>query len=197
MKTCVTCFQVKPLGEFYKRKDSPDGYRNDCKACHKARSLQNFYANHKEICAKNMEAYWKRKEKDPDLWKKVYAKNKEKFAESSKAYYLANREKRIRAAVEWAKSNKGKANANKKAYKASKQQACPQWVRSDEDLTWMMQEAYELSALRTAMFGFQWHVDHIVPLRNDAVSGLHVPWNLQVIPGSENCSKSNKFYGSK
>jgi hypothetical protein len=45
------------------------------------------------------------------------------------------------------------------------------------------------------MFGFSWHVDHKIPLRGESVSGLHVPWNLQVIPGAENMSKNNKFVG--
>lgn len=33
-KTCVKCRSLKSLEGFYKRKDSIDGYRADCKACH-------------------------------------------------------------------------------------------------------------------------------------------------------------------
>jgi hypothetical protein len=38
-----------------------------------------------------------------------------------------------------------------------------------------------------------WTVDHIIPLKGDLVSGLHVPENLQYMPVDDNCNKGNRF----
>lgn len=42
--------------------------------------------------------------------------------------------------------------------------------------------------------GYDVHVDHIYPLVHPLFCGLHVPANLQIIPGVDNMIKSNIFY---
>lgn len=41
--------------------------------------------------------------------------------------------------------------------------------------------------------GIQHHVDHIIPLQGERVTGLHVETNLQILTGSENSRKRNRF----
>lgn len=74
--------------------------------------------------------------------------------------------------------------------RSQKLKACPQWLTKEDKQS--IEDLYEQSSLLSKQTGIKHHVDHIIPLNSDVVCGLHVPWNLQVIPANENIRKSNK-----
>jgi len=72
--------------------------------------------------------------------------------------------------------------AKTRKYQLAKIQRVPSWA-DHEKIKAIYQEAE-----RTGMT-----VDHIIPLRGQLVSGLHVENNLQLLPGNVNYSKGNFF----
>ena len=104
------------------------------------------------------------------------------------ATYKARNPSVIRAIqTRWRKKNSAYHAAKCAERHARKLQATPKWA-----IKFFIEEAYRLAALRTKIFGFRWHVDHIVPLQSKIVCGLHTHHNIQVIPGRDNQSKNNR-----
>lgn len=120
-----------------------------------------------------------------------YIRNKDKVLTQSAAWHKANPEKRKIIAQKHRRNNLAKDCAKVMRRAASKIQRTPAWLNADQikEIDAFYIEAQRLSKLT----GILHHVDHIVPLRGRQVSGLHVPWNLQVIPAKDNLSKSNTF----
>jgi hypothetical protein len=123
--------------------------------------------------------------------KKAYRASKgQDLLVRKKDEYERNKAARLWQKRMYRQENKGKINALVTARKKVVRQRTPSWV--DKEEKWLIKEAYELAALRTKLFGFSWHVDHVLPLQGETVSGLHVATNLQVIPGLLNIKKKNK-----
>ena len=120
-----------------------------------------------------------------------YAHNKTCELARQKIYYNLNKEVIAKRTSEYQKNNPAMVAAKTAKRRHAKAQRTPLWLSQDD--YWMMEQAYELAALRTQIFGFAWEVDHVLPLRGKNVSGLHVPENLQVIPRVVNRSKYNHF----
>lgn len=108
-------------------------------------------------------------------------------------YAADNRAKMRKIASAWQKKNKGKVNANTASRHTAKLQRTPQWLSEHDKLH--IKCLYQVAAMRTRESGYVWHVDHVVPLQGENVCGLHVPYNLQVIPAYDNISKGNRYHG--
>jgi hypothetical protein len=137
---------------------------------------------------------------------KVTPELKAKKNAQDAAYRRANKEKCTATIRQWREKNRALSNSYVRKAKAknpaivlantvkrrlAKLHRTPSWLTTEDH--WMIEQAYELAVLRAKLFGFSWHVDHVIPLQGKLVSGLHTPYNLQVIPGIENVRKSNTF----
>ena len=153
-----------------------------------------WFANHEENKLKLRARYAEDPEKYKQLGKEQYLLRQATNLQYAANYRAVNRAAVVASKKQYAQENPGKINALVAKRKAAKLQRTPAWLTEDD--LWMIEQAHELAALRTKLFGFPWHVDHILPLQGKYVSGLHVPLNMQVIPGLENCRKGNRVaYG--
>jgi hypothetical protein len=120
-------------------------------------------------------------------------KNHNRYETYYKDYVAQNKDKIKSIASKWQKNNKGKVNAVTAKRHAAKMQRTPPWL-SKQQLN-EIKDFYVMAAELETVFPWKQCVDHIVPLQGKTVSGLHVPWNLQILPAKENISKGNRFSG--
>ncbi len=68
----------------------------------------------------------------------------------------------------------------------------PLWFSEWDEFLYsvMVEEAISLEKLT----GYKWHVDHILPLQGELVSGLHIANNFQLLPATVNLKKSNTYH---
>ena len=197
-KGCSKCGRLLPATMFNKAKWLSSGLRPDCKDCYSAFKKRMWAARPKSAVALRKAEI--RELKAQGLRKCVRCEEIKPLTEEnfSQCRETACREcvrKRVR---QWAADNPEKAAVlqyqNCAARYASKRQRTPPWLtREHRD---QMRAIYAACREATKMTGIKHHVDHVVPLVGKTVSGLHVPWNMQIIPGSENCRKSNKWNSS-
>lgn len=171
-KICHKCNIEKSFSEFSKRSAAKDGLQYSCKLCVTAYSEFN-------------------KDKLTTYRKDYYKDNKDRIA----LYLSTNKDKISTLCAAYSRKhyqdNKDRYIAKSAKRRAKKLNATPYWLTKEhfEEI----EELYLCARMFKLYTGEEYHVDHIVPLQGKNVCGLHVPWNLQVIPAKENLSKSNKI----
>lgn len=194
MKSCgrKKCSQINPQPfENFAKGKTKDGLSSYCKKCMKEYSDAWYLKN------------WERKNVSARKWQ---AENPEKYRSICKEWAKANSNKRVESASRYRKKNpekeriwqaqkkrrnKGTVNALCAKRRAAKLQRTPPWLTEVHFA--QIKIFYNAAVSLTKELGVKMVVDHIVPLQGENISGLHVPWNLQVISELENSRKNNRF----
>jgi hypothetical protein len=150
-----------------------------CGGCHQCR-------------IKKSKAYEKRHPEKKSEWGKNYYKRKvDTFAQKSKERRAEDPKKEKDRIAKWHDANPGKVAEYSAKRKASEIRATPKWLSESDNK--FIAEHYEMAKWLQKISGVEWQVDHVIPLRGKKVCGLHVPWNMQLLPRSLNVQKSNKL----
>ena len=151
-------------------------------------SVKRWKDENKDLVRKKRQEYEREnKEKIKIQRAECHARNREKRNAYAAEYRAKNAEKMRKLWSDYTKNNPDK-NAAKTAKRRTRQKSVPQPHSIIERM--MVENYYEDAARLSKETGTSCHVDHIWPI---ARGGPHLPWNLQVIPGPENCRKGARL----
>lgn len=191
--TCLTDLpkskkEAKEVGStyYYTGKPCKRGHVNKrfsvsgvCYDCHLLHSKTYYERYHEESVAKRSE--WRKE--NPDYFKQWKKQHPSYMSEYCKVWREDNPDYR----KEYYDKNSAKFIAKENDRRSKKLQ------RTFEGYEKEILSLYEDCVIISNETGVKHHVDHIVPLNGENVSGLHVPWNLQIITAEENLKKGNKL----
>lgn len=144
--------------------------------------FNNYYLSNKTKLLNKANIYYKENSNKVLSKRKIYyERNKQKCLNIQKVSRLKKIDKYLKISKDWKKNNKDKVNYSCNLRRAKKFKATPKFANLQK-----IKKIY-LNCPKG------YHVDHIIPLNNPIVCGLHVEWNLQYLPAKENLSKSNKL----
>lgn len=119
------------------------------------------------------------------LWKKTNPEKRKAIGAKERIKYKSQRADNQRKRQS---EKPAKFLAYTRARQVAKLKRTPAWADHAAILA-----VYEISESLSKSTGIKHHVDHVIPLRGQTVSGLHVHTNLQAIPAMENWRKNCRF----
>jgi len=171
-KQCGTCKETKEILCFSANPQGKYGLSSRCKSCDKLyyqKNAEKIKQNAKQWKANNLQKVLEQK-------KNHYSKNSDVYKSRARSWESLNKEKHAELSYFYC--------AKRRSHKKT---CTPSWANLEA-----IKEIYA-KASRMRKNGFDVEVDHIIPLINNKVCGLHVPENLMIITKQENRKKHNQF----
>lgn len=145
-------------------------------------------------CAVCRRLYDQEREYDSEKSKKRRERDPEKYRARQRDRYDQKRKQYLAQKSEYDRLNRDKRSAIGAKRRADKLNATPPWLTVWQLLE--MQHMYTKARKLREKTGYDYHVDHILALRGRTpegyrFSGLHVPWNLQLLESRENIRKNS------
>ena len=189
MKKCYVCKNNKDFLHFGRNKSEKDGLQSKCKECLSEYNSRR-YKNNPKVLIKISEWNSNNRDKVKKIKENYKIENPEKVKASKENYKIKNPEKVKACKRKYEKDNPGKKRALLAKRRARKFLATPSWLTKEH---FQQIEVFYIEAARLSKeTGIPHEVDHIEPLQGKDRSGLHVPWNLQILTKLENRKKGNK-----
>ena len=186
MQVCKVCNIEKDFSCYSPSKTSRSGYEYTCKPC-KNEKRRKQYQEDPVINASKAEYRKENSEKYKKYMREYREKNKDILLEKRRTPEKLAHKKALDQAYSQANPDKICAKAAKR--RAWRLKATPSWAKPK-----YIAMFYMIAKEEQEKNNIEYHVDHIVPLNSKFVCGLHNEYNLQVLPGSENCQKSNIYW---
>lgn len=186
---CCACSQVKAFSDFNRWVKGPHGRSKVCRVCDNERSRLRRISKPEETKAGKRQAYLKRREHYDAKNRQYVADNPASRRKTVAEYYVNHKEKVTCANLKWTSQNPDRVRAISRKRQTVKAKASPRWLTKDQ---WAEIDFFYTHAVDCErVSGEKYDVDHIVPLQGRLVCGLHVPWNLQILPRDLNRRKHN------
>lgn len=138
------------------------------------------------------ERRWRKRnsERERKRLREFYLKNPERRRQYGDAFYRKHSSSVLARKRAYYRANPDKARVYVVLRRAAKLNCTPSWL-TEAHLEEISRVYKKAASMRRG--GADVHVDHIVPLAGEFVCGLHVPWNLAIIPARDNQQKGNKL----